>query len=56
MLNRKGLVTLTQHQQVGGRLIKVENWDNKNCKGHTQLDLILFLNETCSFANNFDFE
>ena len=35
MLNTKGLVNLTQHQQVGLRLIKVENWDNKNYKGHT---------------------
>ena len=29
MLNRKGLVTLTEHQQVDWRLIKVENCDNK---------------------------
>ena len=32
---QKEISSLTQHQQVGGRLIKVENWDNKNCKGHT---------------------
>ena len=32
MLNTKGLVTLTEHQQVGQRLIKVEKWDNKNYK------------------------
>ena len=30
MLNRKGLVTLTEHQQVSWRLIKAENSDNKN--------------------------
>ena len=35
MLNTKELVTLTQHQQVGWRLTKVENWDNKNYKGNT---------------------
>ena len=35
MLNTKGLVTLIIHQQVGRRLVKVENWDNKNYKGHT---------------------
>ena len=28
MLNTKGLVTLTEYQQVGWRLIKVENCDN----------------------------
>ena len=28
MLN-KGLVILTEHQQVEWRLIKVENWDKK---------------------------
>ena len=25
-----GLVALTEHQKVGSKLIKVENWDNKN--------------------------
>ena len=30
MLNAKGLVALTENQQVGWRLIKVENYDNKN--------------------------
>ena len=29
MLNTKGLVGLTEHEKVGWRLIKVENWDNK---------------------------
>ena len=29
MLNRDGLVTLTKHQQVSRRLIKVKNWDDK---------------------------
>ena len=31
MLNTKDLVSLTEHQLVGWRLIKVENWD-KNYK------------------------
>ena len=31
-LNTKGLVTLTEYQQMGWRLIKVGNWDNKNYK------------------------
>ena len=35
MLNTKDLVALTEHQQVGWRLITVENWDNKNYKRHT---------------------
>ena len=30
MLNTMGLVALTENQWVGWRLIKVENWDNKN--------------------------
>ena len=30
MLNVKGLASLTEDQQVGWRLIKEENWDNKN--------------------------
>ena len=29
MLNTKGLVALTEQQQVGWRLIKIENWDKK---------------------------
>ena len=29
MLNRKGLVALTEYQQVAWRLIKVENCNNK---------------------------
>ena len=28
MLNTKGLVALTEYQQVGWRLTKVENWNN----------------------------
>ena len=28
MLNTKGLVILTEYQQVGWRLVKVENYDN----------------------------
>ena len=35
MLNTKGLVALSEHQQVGGRLIKVENCSNKNYQRHT---------------------
>ena len=31
-LNIKGLVTLTENQQVDWRLIQLENWDNKNYK------------------------
>ena len=30
MLSTIGLVTLTEYQQVGWRLIKVENCDNEN--------------------------
>ena len=32
MLNTKSLVALTEHQQVSWRLIKVENWENKDYK------------------------
>ena len=56
MLNTKGLVTLTEHQQVGQRLIKVEKWDNKNCKRYIQSNLILLFHETCSFTSKFEFE
>ena len=35
MLNIKDLVPSTEHQLVGLRLIKVENWNNKNYKRHT---------------------
>ena len=38
----KGLVALTEHQQVGWRLIKVGNCDNKNDKRHTWI-LFYFL-------------
>ena len=31
-ISPKGLVALTEYQKVGWRLIKVENWDNKNDK------------------------
>ena len=34
MPKAKGLVTLTEYQQVGWRLIKVENYD-KNYQRHT---------------------
>ena len=34
MLNKKGLAALPE-QQVGWRLIKVENWDNENYKRNT---------------------
>ena len=34
MLGTKDVVVLTEHQQVAWRLIKVENWDNKNYKRH----------------------
>ena len=30
MLTTKGLLALTEHKQVSWRLIKVENYDNKN--------------------------
>ena len=56
MLNRKGSVALTEHQQVSWKLIKGENWDNKNYKKHTHSNLILFFNETCYFLSNFYFE
>ena len=49
MLDPKGLVALTEHQQVGWRLIKVENWDNKNYKRNTQQNLILLFNKTCFY-------
>ena len=35
MFNTKGLVALIEHHKVGWRLIKVENWDNKNYKRQT---------------------
>ena len=35
VLNTKGLVVLTEYQQVGWRLVKVENCDNKNDQRHT---------------------
>ena len=47
MLNRNGLVALIEHQQVIWILTKVENWDNKNYKKHTQPKLILIFNKTC---------
>ena len=56
MLNRKGLVALIEYQQVSWRLIKVENWDNKNYNRHTQPKLILLFNETCYVTSNYDFE
>ena len=43
MLNTKGLVALTKHQQVGWRLIKVENCDNKNYKRHTWIWFLMEL-------------
>ena len=54
MLNRKGAVALIEHRQVTWRLIKVENWDNKNYKRHTQPNLILIFNKTCYFTSNYD--
>ena len=56
MLNRKGLVALTENQQVGWRLVKVENCNNKNYQRHTLPNLILLFNKTYSFTGNFDFE
>ena len=35
MLNMKGLVTLIEYQEVGWRLIKVENCDNENYERYT---------------------
>ena len=55
MLNTKDLVALTEYQQVGWRLIKVENYDNKNYKRHTQPNLTLLFNEIYSVTSNFDF-
>ena len=34
MLTKKGLAALTEHKQVSWRLIKAENYDNKNYNGH----------------------
>ena len=34
MLNTKSLVALTEYQQLGRRLIKIENYDNKNYQRH----------------------
>ena len=45
MLSTKDLAALTEYQQVGWRLIKVENCDNKNYKRCTQPNLILLFNE-----------
>ena len=56
MLDTKGLVTLTEYQQVGFRLIKVENSNNKNYQRHASPNLILLFNEIHSFTSNFDFE
>ena len=56
MLNTKGLVTLTEYQQVNQRLIEVDNCDNKNYQRHTQPNLILLFKEIYSFTSNFDFE
>ena len=53
MLNRNGLVTSTEHQQLSSRLIKAVNWDNKNDKRHTQSKLILLFNKTSYFTSNF---
>ena len=51
MLNTKGLATLTEHQEVSWRLIKVENWDGKTFKTcKTKSDFTF--NETCSFKSN----
>ena len=35
MINTKGLFALTEYQQVGWRLTKVENYKNKNDQRHT---------------------
>ena len=35
MFNTKALVALTEYQQVGWRLVKVENCDHKNYQRHT---------------------
>ena len=56
VLNTKGLVVLTEYQQVSWRLIKVENCDNKNYQRHTWPNLILLFIEIYSFTNNFDFK
>ena len=55
MLNTKGLVTLTEYQQAGWRLIKVEKCDNKNDQRHAESNLILLFNEIYSFTGNFEF-
>ena len=41
MLNPKGLVALTEYQQVDWRFIKVQNCNNKNHQRHAQPNLIL---------------
>ena len=38
MLNSKDLVALTEYQQVGWRLIKVENCDSKDYQRHTKME------------------
>ena len=55
MLNRMGLVALTEHKQVSWRLIRIENWDKKITRD-TQSNLILLFNKTCYFTSSFDFE
>ena len=56
VLNTKSLVTLTEYQQVGWRLIKLENYNNKNYQRHTQPNLTLLFNEIYSFTSNTDSE
>ena len=54
MLNTKGLVILTEYQQMGWRLIKVENCEYLSETYIAEFNL--FFNEIYSFTSNFDFE
>ena len=37
MLNRMGLVALTEHKQMRWRLIRIENWDKKLHETHSRV-------------------
>ena len=54
MLNTKGLAALTEYQQMGWRLIKVEKCDNLLETYIVEHDFTY--NEIYSFTSNVDFE
>ena len=56
MLNKKSLVALTEDEQVGLRLIQVENCNKKNYQRYTWPNLILLFSEFYSLTTNFDFK